>query len=81
MSQRTVAAGAFKQGCLALLDEVAEGNLEIVVTKRGRPVAKLVPLPNPREQEAQILSRMRARVRGSIGKAQDLQFDKLFQKL
>lgn len=42
--QRTVAAGEFKQHCLALLDQVAETGLAIVVTKRGRPVARVVPI-------------------------------------
>lgn len=41
---RTVAAGQFKARCLALLDEVAATHQEIVVTKRGRPVARVVPI-------------------------------------
>lgn len=36
-----VTATSFKARCLALLDEVAESGSEIVVTKRGRPVAKV----------------------------------------
>jgi prevent-host-death family protein len=40
----SVAAGDFKQRCLALLDEVADTRISIVVTKRGRPVARLVPI-------------------------------------
>ena len=43
MSIRMIPAGAFKQGCLRILDEVAETHREVVITKRGRPVAKLVP--------------------------------------
>ena len=39
-----IAAGEFKAKCLALLDEVANHRLELVVTKRGKPVAKLVPI-------------------------------------
>lgn len=39
-----IAAGEFKARCLALLDEVAEGGGELVVTKRGRPVARVVPV-------------------------------------
>ena len=39
-----IAAGEFKAKCLALLDEVAITGRELIVTKRGRPVAKLVPL-------------------------------------
>jgi len=37
-------AGEFKARCLAVLDEVATSRREIIITKRGRPVAKLVPL-------------------------------------
>jgi prevent-host-death family protein len=40
---QTVGAGEFKARCLALLDEVATLGTEIVVTKRGKPVARLVP--------------------------------------
>lgn len=39
-----ISASQFKARCLALLDEVAEGGGELVVTKRGRPVARVVPL-------------------------------------
>jgi prevent-host-death family protein len=38
-----VGAAQFKAQCLALMDEVARKRTEIVITKRGRPVAKLVP--------------------------------------
>jgi len=41
MKNRTIAAGEFKAKCLALLDEVAATGETIVVTKRGRPVAKV----------------------------------------
>lgn len=39
-----VSASQFKARCLALLDEVAESGAELVVTKRGRPVARVVPV-------------------------------------
>lgn len=39
-----VAAGKFKAECLKLLDRVALRREEIVVTKRGVPVAKIVPI-------------------------------------
>ena len=41
---KQIAAGEFKTKCLALLDEVAAHRIELVVTKRGKPVAKLVPI-------------------------------------
>ncbi len=39
-----IPAGKFKAQCLALLDEVALTGRELVVTKRGKPVAKVVPV-------------------------------------
>jgi prevent-host-death family protein len=44
VEERVVAAGQFKARCLALLDEVAGRRTEIVVTKRGVPVARVVPV-------------------------------------
>jgi len=40
---KTMAAGKFKDLCLKTLDEVARTKSTVVITKRGRPVAKLVP--------------------------------------
>ena len=60
---KTIPAGAFKQGCLRILDEVAETHREVVITKRGKPVAKLVPLQDEREREAEILARLRGKSR------------------
>lgn len=44
ITKKTIAAGKFKATCLALLDEVQTGGQEIVVTKYGKPVAKVVPV-------------------------------------
>lgn len=38
-----IQASTVKARCLALLDEVARTHSTIVVTKHGKPVAKLVP--------------------------------------
>jgi prevent-host-death family protein len=39
-----IAAAKFKSQCLALMDEVARKRTEVIITKRGRPIAKLVPV-------------------------------------
>lgn len=44
---RTIPAGRFKAQCLRLLDEVAATGETIVVTKRGKPVAKVEPVEEP----------------------------------
>ena len=41
MQQRTIKASEFKAKCLALMDEVADGSGDIVITKYGNPVARL----------------------------------------
>jgi prevent-host-death family protein len=40
---RTIPAGSFKANCLSLMDEVNAKGATLLITKRGKPVAKLVP--------------------------------------
>ena len=47
---KTIPAGTFKTKCLAIMDEVQAKREPVVVTKHGRPVAKLVPV-NPDADE------------------------------
>ncbi len=47
MSSRTVPASQFNAKCLAMLDEVALTGEEIVVTKRGRAVARVSAATEP----------------------------------
>lgn len=44
---KTITASLFKAKCLALLDEVAETGESLVVTKRGRPVARVAAVQAP----------------------------------
>lgn len=45
-----VSAAEFKATCLELMDRVRETGVEYVVTKHGKPVAKLVPYSNPKKK-------------------------------
>lgn len=57
-TMKQIAAAKFKEQCLAILDEVApEG---IVITKHGRPVAKLVPI---RAESADLIGSLKGKVR------------------
>jgi prevent-host-death family protein len=47
MKPREVNAARFKAECLALLDDVAATGQPIVVTKRGKPVARVIPVEEP----------------------------------
>jgi len=41
---RIVMASTFKAQCLSLIDRVAIDHVPVVITKRGRPVARLVAI-------------------------------------
>jgi len=41
---KKIAAGVFKANCLAVMDEVQAKRETVVITKRGKPVAMLVPV-------------------------------------
>ena len=43
---KKIAAGSFKIHCLAVMDEVQAKREPVLITKRGKPVAKLVPADN-----------------------------------
>jgi prevent-host-death family protein len=47
MVMQTISASQFKARCLALLDDVALTGEEIVVTKHGRAVARVVAIGEP----------------------------------
>lgn len=47
MVMKEISASKFKAKCLALLDEVAETGVPLVVTKRGKPVAQVVSMSEP----------------------------------
>jgi prevent-host-death family protein len=50
MKPKTIPAGAFKARCLAIMDEVQSKREAVVITKRGKPVAKLVPVEKEQDE-------------------------------
>ena len=42
-------AGEFKAKCLKVIDEVQRLRMQVIITKHGKPVAKLVPLDEQTE--------------------------------
>ena len=63
MAVKQIAAAKFKEQCLAILDDVAEEG--IVITKHGRPVAKLIPI---RAESASLIGSLKGKlkVKGDI---------------
>jgi prevent-host-death family protein len=63
MAERRIGAAQFKEGCLQLLDELpAEG---VIITKRGKPVARLLPFERSGLSLIGVL-KGKIRVRGDI---------------
>jgi prevent-host-death family protein len=52
--ERQISASRFKAQCLALLDEVAETGEALVVTKHGKPVARVEPVTPPASLEGTV---------------------------
>ena len=47
---KTMPAGKFKAQCLKVMDRVHATRVPVVITKRGKPVAKLVPADPPKQK-------------------------------
>jgi prevent-host-death family protein len=58
MKTKTMPAGRFKANCLAVMDEVQAKHESVIITKRGKPVAKLVPVE---EEQDSILGFMKGK--------------------
>jgi len=54
MKPRTVKASEFKATCLALMDEVAGTGRPLVITKRGKPIVRVVPVAEPASMEGSV---------------------------
>jgi len=70
MTKKRMGAGEFKQVCLAVLDDVAEAKTEVIITKRGRPVARLVPIASAEEREDEILAGLRGKGKLAVSEAE-----------
>jgi len=60
MSVKTIAAAEFKARCLSLMDDVRKNREPVVITKRGKPIAKLVPAEN---DDREFLGRLEGIIR------------------
>ena len=70
----TVAAGEFKAKCLNLIDEVAETRKPIIITKRGKPMVQVIPMP---AKQRDIVGSMKGTVTilGDIVSPLDIEWD------
>ena len=60
LQMKTIPAGEFKSKCLKLMDNVQRTRKPITITKRGKPVAKLVPVEQEKDE---WLGRLKGKMR------------------
>lgn len=65
MKTRTMPARVFKTKCLAVIDEVHSKCKPVIITKRGKPLAKLVPI-NSRPDDIFGFMRGKVKIIGDI---------------
>lgn len=73
---RIVKASEFKAKCLALLDEVERTGDRLVITKKGRAVAELVPHRSPKRSPLGIW-KGRVTIKGDIISPLDIEWEAL----
>ena len=63
---RKISATEFKAKCLGLLDEIQKSGGELVITKHGKPVAKLVSAAPPVAKTSRGMWKGKVRIVGDI---------------
>ena len=61
---RTVGVAVFRRTCARLIAQVTEQREPITITRHGRPVALLTPVPPPDDVREQIIGALRGSVLG-----------------
>lgn len=57
INEQNISAGEFKAHCLRLMDEVSSHKTSVTITKRGKPIARLVPIDT--ESSTSLYGRMK----------------------
>ncbi len=74
---RIIKASEFKAKCLALLDEVERSGDSLVITKKGKPVAELVPHKPAKKHDLFGLYKGRLEIVGDIISPIDVEWEAL----
>jgi len=62
---KTMPAGSFKTHCLSVIDEVYDKHEEVIITKHGKPMAKLVPIAEEKKSAFGFMRGM-AKIHGDL---------------
>ncbi len=63
---RMMKVSEFKAKCLGLVDDVANGGEAVIITKHGKPVARLMPVERPRFENAYGAMKGQIKILGDI---------------
>jgi len=65
---RSMAVGEFKAKCLAVIEEVKSTGQPVLLTKRGKPVARVTSLEDSHGDQKSVLGRLKrlGSIRGDI---------------
>lgn len=63
---RTIPISEFKAGCIAILRQAQNSGEPLLVTRRGRPIARIEPVPNADSQRQLGVFKGRMRLRGDL---------------
>jgi len=81
---QTMAAGEFKAKCLRVIDEVKATGKTVIITKRGKPVARISPLEASPQEKKSIFGRLRPMgvITGDIVSSEftDAEWDRMFDE-
>jgi prevent-host-death family protein len=73
--EQKISAGQFKAECLKLMDDVKDKHASYIITKRGIPVAKLVPVEDERPINLFGALKGSIKIKGDIVSPMDEEWD------
>ena len=79
INSTTIEASEFKAKCLKLIDQIAENNQELIITKNHKPVAKLVPY-HKRPKSLWGIDKGRIKIVGDIMSPIDVEWNAMDDK-
>ena len=74
MAGKVVKAAEFKAKCLDLMDQVAASGNPVTITKRGKPVARLVPVQQ-RPKSLFVALKGHIKIKGDIVSPIDVEWE------
>lgn len=63
---KTMGAGAFKTHCLSIIDDVHATREELIITKRGKPMVKIVSVTKKKPESIFGFLKGKARIVGDL---------------